>query len=120
MTHHCKNRELTVRMAAAYELDAKEVSFVTGSGKDTNKVQSIVEDAEELLEEQTVEHSGSAFFQPEGADESDDDDASGQETLAAATETSDGVDETGSAGDASDSDDEADADENQSGLNDFF
>ncbi len=61
MTHHCRNRDLTVRMAATYDLDESELSFVTGSGKDTNKVQSIVEDAEDLLEEEAVEHSGSAF-----------------------------------------------------------
>lgn len=51
MTHHCKNRELTVKMAAYYDMDEKEVSFVTGSGETTNKVQSIVEDAEEAKSE---------------------------------------------------------------------
>src|SRR6056297_1201894 len=61
MTHHCKNRELTVAMAARYDLEADHVSFVTGSGKDTNKVQSIVEDAQDLREAEAVEHSGGAF-----------------------------------------------------------
>ncbi|PSP21799.1 AAA family ATPase, partial [Halobacteriales archaeon QH_10_65_19] len=61
MTHHCKNRELTVAMAARYELEAEHVSFVTGSGEDTNKVQSIVEDARELREEQSVAASQGAF-----------------------------------------------------------
>ncbi|PSP69542.1 AAA family ATPase, partial [Halobacteriales archaeon QH_8_67_27] len=61
MTHHCKNRELTVAMAAKYELEAKHVSFVTGSGEDTNKVQSIVEDAGRLREERAVENAGGAF-----------------------------------------------------------
>lgn len=51
LTHHCKPRELTVQMAAYYDLDEKEVSFVTGSGKTTNKVQDIVEDAKELQDE---------------------------------------------------------------------
>ncbi|WP_266078097.1 replication factor C large subunit [Haladaptatus caseinilyticus] len=61
MTHHCKNRELTVTMAARYDMEAKHVSFITGSGKDTNKVQQIVEDAEESKEKAAVEHSGGAF-----------------------------------------------------------
>jgi len=49
-THHCKNRELTVDMTAAYTLDAEHVSFITDSGEDTNKVQDIVADAEALKE----------------------------------------------------------------------
>jgi len=61
MTHHCKNRDLTVAMTARYELDAEHVSFVTGSGETTNKVQSIVEDAEELREKASVEGSQGAF-----------------------------------------------------------
>jgi replication factor C large subunit len=61
MTHHCKNRELTVAMTAAYDLDAEHVAFVTGSGVDTNKVQGIVEDAERLREEAAVDASGGAF-----------------------------------------------------------
>ncbi|ELZ03824.1 replication factor C large subunit [Natrialba aegyptia] len=139
MTHHCKNRELTVRMAATYELDEKEVSFVTGSGKDTNKVQSIVEDAEEMIAEETVEHSGSAFFDAEGAaadevesaadgerggeDETNADAGTGgsneQETLAGATGTSsgDGGDEhEASATEA----DPTESSDDQSGLNDFL
>ncbi|MFW6384314.1 MAG: replication factor C large subunit [Halodesulfurarchaeum sp.] len=61
MTHHCKNRELTVAMTAAYDLEAEHVAFVTGSGEDTNKVQSIVEDAAGLREAAAVEHSAGAF-----------------------------------------------------------
>jgi replication factor C large subunit len=61
MTHHCKNRELTVAMAARYDLDTEHVAFVTGSGEDTNKVQSIVEDARRLRETAAVDHSGGAF-----------------------------------------------------------
>ncbi|AXR77587.1 replication factor C large subunit [Natrarchaeobaculum sulfurireducens] len=131
MTHHCTNRDLTVRTAAAYELNAKELSFVTGSGKDTNKVQSIVDDAEELLEEQTVEHSGSAFFQRDdssgadtdadssGADAGGDDDAGGQVTLAASSDEAASSDPD-DVSDGNDSSQDAEADENQSGLNDFF
>ncbi|APX96144.1 replication factor C large subunit [Natronorubrum daqingense] len=135
MTHHCKNRELTVRMAGAYELDESEVSFVTGSGKSTNKVESIVEDAEERREKQTVEHSGSAFFntgdssgddnQSAGSDESDEsatnestagEESDGQETLAAASGSDDGGSESGVEEGAT----EADEDDDQSGLSDFM
>lgn len=42
MTHHCKPEPFTEAVAAAFELDAGEVSYLTGSGKDTNKVQRIV------------------------------------------------------------------------------
>ena len=61
MTHHCKNRELTVAMAARYDLDAEHVSFITGSGETTNKVESILEDAQELREEAAAEASQAAF-----------------------------------------------------------
>jgi replication factor C large subunit len=102
MTHHCKNRELTVAMTAAYELEAEHVSYVTGSGKDTNKVQSIVEDARRLREEAAVEHSGGAF---EGGF------ASGTEPLDQHEAAS--TDATGAA------DDEEDDDDAQAGLGDF-
>ncbi|WP_324663867.1 replication factor C large subunit [Haloarcula sediminis] len=119
MTHHCTNRELTVAMAATYELETEHVSFITGSGESTNKVQSIVEDAERLREEAAVEHSGGAF---EGAvangagggsdDESDDDP---QATLGedASGETDDEPEETPDS-------DAADGDDQQSGLSDFM
>ncbi|WP_121744502.1 replication factor C large subunit [Natronorubrum halophilum] len=132
MTYHCKNRDLTVRMAAVYELDEGDVSFVTGSGKDTNKVQSIVANAEELLEAETVEHSGSAFFDagdsgadddPTGngdtdADSSDEtsDDADGQETLTAAT----GAAEDGTPSESDSTTDADESDDGQSGLSDFM
>jgi len=54
ITHHCKNREVTVAMAAIYELDESEVSFITGSGEDTNKVEDIVADAERMRAEAAV------------------------------------------------------------------
>ncbi|PSQ32848.1 AAA family ATPase, partial [Halobacteriales archaeon QS_9_70_65] len=83
MTHHCKNRELTVQMAARYEMDEEHVAFVTGSGKTTNKVGNIVEEAETRREEVAVEHSGGAFAAVEegaggdgpGGDGETDDDA---------------------------------------------
>jgi replication factor C large subunit len=84
MTHHCKNRELTVAMAARYELDEKHVSFVTGSGETTNKVQSIVENAQELREQQAADASQAAF---ESTTADDDDNTSGSAT---ATDEADG------------------------------
>ncbi|QRV15128.1 replication factor C large subunit [Haloterrigena salifodinae] len=132
MTHHCKNRDLTVRMAAVYELDEKEVSFVTGSGKDTNKVESIVEEAEERRTEETVEHSGSAFFEPEDAGDGDgeddpdaadsSDEADGQETLATAGSADDanGAAEPATDGPDVDGGEDPDADDDQSGLSDFL
>ena len=76
-----------------------------GSGESTNKVQSIVEDAERLREEAAVEHSGGAF---EGA---------------VASGAGDGGDDSEAADDGAtetpDSDD-AGEDDQQSGLSDFM
>jgi len=128
MTHHCRNRELTVRMAARYDLDAEHVAFVTGSGKTTNKVQGIVEEAEERTEAEAVEHSGGAFAALEAT--GDEGDTTGDEgnddtdgTLAAfgAAES-----ESGSVGeDTDDTDADAEAadagdDDGQAGLSDFM
>ncbi|MWG34216.1 replication factor C large subunit [Halomarina oriensis] len=109
MTHHCKNRELTVRMAAAYELEAKHVAFVTGSGEDTNKVQSIVEDAQQLREEAAVEHSDGAF----AGGEFDDEDAEAELDEA----TNDDANATDT--ESEDPDGEESGDQ-QSGLADFY
>ncbi|MFC5971847.1 replication factor C large subunit [Halomarina salina] len=126
MTHHCKNRELTVLMAATYELEAKHVAFVTGSGEDTNKVQSIVEDAERLREEAAVEHSGGAF----AGGEFDGDEAADEAPDGAVADAADGS--SGTAADAADDTDAAETDESdaeaetteesdqQSGLTDFY
>jgi len=133
MTHHCKNRELTVAMAAQYDMEASHVSFVTGSGKDTNKVQSIVEDAEELKEAQAVEHSDGAFEgamagQTEGG-EAGDGDETDDATGAADDEDADQVTLDDGAGDDEEAEDEdddsidsqdAEDDQSQSGLSDFM
>ena len=107
MTHHCKNRELTVAMAAAYDLEEKHVAYVTGSGEDTNKVQSIVEDAKERREVAAVEHSGGAFAGSHGA-----------ETEGIEVESEDSV-EDGDGETETESVEETDEDEAQSGLGDF-
>ncbi|WP_049969954.1 replication factor C large subunit [Haladaptatus cibarius] len=116
MTHHCKNRELTVAMAARYDLEEKHVSFVTGSGKTTNKVQQIVEDAEELKEQAAVEHSGGAFeggFGSKSDDEGEDDSEVEAE--------SEGEDSADDEPEEAESEDEGDAggDDGQASFGDF-
>jgi replication factor C large subunit len=130
MTHHCKNRELTVAMAAKYDLDTKHVSFVTGSGEDTNKVQSIVEDAERLREERAVENAGGAFDdavagggESGNADGTDGEAAAGgeggQASLDAETDAGNGT--AGDDGDDEEPTEEVvEDDDQQSGLSDFM
>jgi replication factor C large subunit len=112
MTHHCKNRELTVAMAARYELEPAHVAFVTGSGKDTNKVQSIVEDAERLREERAAEHTGGAFEDAtrEETTAPPGDESGGQETPADDADGDDDAEEEGATAD----------DDSQAGLSDFM
>ena len=114
MTHHCRNRELTVTMAARYDLEAEHVAFVTGSGEDTDKVQGIVADAAELRDEEAVSHAEGAFEgatrttgEPETGDGSDD------EASADPTDTEGEGDQHQDAGD------DSAADDSQSGLGDF-
>jgi len=136
MTAYCKPRELTVAMAARYELDAEHVAFVTGSGESTNKVQSIVEEAEELREREAVEHSGDAFLpgetldgvaggEGEGttADGEDDEDADGEgDGQATLTDAAGSGADAGSGEEpgAEDRAETAEDDDEQSGLSDFF
>ncbi|MFC7156649.1 replication factor C large subunit [Halomarina halobia] len=127
MTHHCKNRELTVEMVAHYDLEPEHVSFITGSGKDTKKVQSIVEEAEERRERAAVEHSGGAFeggrasAPDEGEDESEEGgDASEAEEDEPIEADGDGQAPSGGGGDESEDDADVDAGDQQSGLNDFL
>ncbi|SIR24919.1 replication factor C large subunit [Haladaptatus litoreus] len=115
MTHHCKNRELTVAMAARYDLEEKHVSFVTGSGKTTNKVQQIVEDAEELKEQSAVEHSGGAFEGSFGS--KSDDEGENVSEVEAESEAEDSADEPEEA----ETEDEGDdgGDDGQASFGDF-
>jgi replication factor C large subunit len=119
MTAYCRNRELTVAMAARYDLDAEHVAFVTGSGKSTNKVASVVEDAERRREEAAVEGSGGAFAPGDddtGSEEADpdapgDDDATGGS-----------AEQSGERAPEEDDEDEKGEEESdqQSGLSDFL
>lgn len=109
MTHHCTNRELTVAMAAAYDLDDDHVAFVTGSGKDTDKVQSIVADAQRRREQAVVDHGGDAFT-PGPSHESDHEDGEIPDIDPDAESPSKSGDVTETGGDE---------DDRQSGLGDF-
>ncbi|MFC7223409.1 replication factor C large subunit [Halalkalicoccus sp. GCM10025322] len=120
MTHHCKNRELTVQMAARYDLDAEHVAFVTGSGKDTNKVQGIVEEARERREVAAVDASGGAF---EGAKRTADAEANEADGTDEATEADeDPADEPTASVDSATEPPTEDPEErdSQSGLGDFM
>ena len=146
MTHHCKNRELTVAMTARYALDTEHVSFVTGSGESTNKVQSIVEDAQQLREEQAVEGSQGAFEggsagETDSESPTDDKTEGSEDETATEQETSNeqvSLTDAGSASDSADGDEAtkesvastdsdegssnagSEADDEQAGLSDFF
>ncbi len=133
ITHHCRNRELTVRMVARYDLDAEHVSFITGSGKTTNKVEGIIAEAEERREAATVEHSAGAFAPAEPAEETDGDEdgetegGEGEGTLAEfgaesvdADGDQDDEDDTTAPEDGSASDSSAEENDGQSGLSDFM
>jgi replication factor C large subunit len=50
MVQNCKNRLLTVHVAAAYELEPDTISYLTGSGKTTKKIKDILEEAIALRE----------------------------------------------------------------------
>ena len=122
MTHHCKPRDLTVAMAAWYDLDEAAVSYVTGSGETTNKVQSIVEDAREMRETEMESHTGGAFEgaapDADGGDGADTDgDANGDDAANRDDAADDVLD--GNA-DADDRAEDAEDDDGQSGLDDFF
>ena len=127
MTHHCRNRELTVRMVARYDLDAEHVAFVTGSGKTTNKVEGIIEEARERREAAAVEHSGGAFAPAKPTDADGDDESDQQdESDEAGTLAQFGADSAGASDNGGDDKGEAPADESedgddgQAGLSDFM
>jgi replication factor C large subunit len=122
VTHHCKPRELTVAMAAWYDLDEAGVAYVTGSGETTNKVASIVEDAADLRAEALEDHAGGAFAGDDsGAGEADALDDSDTEATDADPADADVLDRDDGAADA-EADGEAAAadDDGQAGLSDFM
>ncbi|MFW6436077.1 MAG: replication factor C large subunit [Halococcoides sp.] len=106
MTHHCRNRDLTVAMAARYDMDDEEVAFVTGSGKDTNKVGDIVADATAMR--------GDPDEDPQRVDSSESPTDAATQTASASANGSNGQPATDDASDDEDADDDS-----QTGLGDF-
>ncbi|PSP67082.1 AAA family ATPase [Halobacteriales archaeon QS_1_69_70] len=126
MTHHCTNRELTVRMAARYDLDEEHVAFVTGSGKTTNKVQGIVEEARTRREAAAVEHSGGAFAPGPGGEagearneDGDAEDANGADAVGGSDASAEDPAADGDDRSVEDRAEEADSDDGQAGLSEF-
>jgi replication factor C large subunit len=101
MTHHCKPRDRTVRMAAAFDLDADQVAAITGSGADTNKVADIVADAEDLRTQGAVEAAADLF-----GGRADDSGAAGDSGADSGTE--DAAADSGGATDSGETDGDAD------------
>lgn len=100
MVPYCKPKQLTTEIAAWYDMDAEEVASITGSGKTTNKVQGIVEDAKEMQSDFEIQ-------QPEELNSFDD------------TTSKDTTDENTTSKDKSDETDEMRSDaENQSESSD--
>jgi replication factor C large subunit len=123
MTHHCKPRELTVEMAAAYDLDAADVSAITGSGETTNKVQDVVNDAE-ALQAEAATAGADALFAPSDGEAAAEDTATdagdeGTTTLVDAAGGSDSnADSDDSAAGTGDDDSDSKADRNERAKND--
>jgi replication factor C large subunit len=123
--HHCKPRDLAVAVTAYFEFDESALSAVSGSGASTNKVQGIVEDAEELREDALEAHAGGAFAgapRAEGADAADAEDAAAAAADGSEPADADEPEPQGAAGDPDDgpSGTEEDGDDDsQAGLSDF-
>lgn len=109
MTHHCHARELTIQMAGTYDLDADEVSFVTGSGASTNKVEGIIEEAQERRQSAAVGRTEGAF-EPRAEETASD----GDDPAAEQTET-----ETDSADSVAEDSGETEEEDSQADLGDF-
>ncbi|SFR61934.1 replication factor C large subunit [Halogeometricum limi] len=125
ITHHCKPRDVTVAMAAWYDFDESAVSFVTGSGETTNKVQSVVEDAREMREAEMEAHTGGAFAgsvpDDEGAATGDGGGATTDGTDANENDAGqNGADDVLDRDAAESPEDDTEEDDGQSGLDDFF
>jgi replication factor C large subunit len=112
-------------MTAWYDFDESHVSYVTGSGESTNKVESIVEDARARREELLEAHAGDAFAadasDAHGEDEEstgngEEEDETAETTLDDLGDTGDESDGDGDGGDTTDGDGR---DDGQSGLFDF-
>ena len=125
ITHHCKPRDLTVAMAAAYDLDEAGVAFVTGSGESTNKVESIVEDAQTLRDDRMEDNTGGVFAASDNGRGGEPVDERGDGTAGGDGGDADAGDDRSKAGsgdgtDTVDTDGEESDDDGQAGLGDFL
>ncbi|EMA67521.1 replication factor C large subunit [Halorubrum aidingense JCM 13560] len=114
VTHHCKPRDLTVAMAAAYDLDEAGVSFVTGSGETTNKVESIVADAQ-ARRDQLIEDNADGAFAGVAREAVDN----GSKSDPTEPESPDGTSDDEEHSEAENGDDGSE-DDGQAGLSDFL
>jgi replication factor C large subunit len=116
MTHHCKNKELTIEMVSNYDLDESEVSEITGSGKTTNKVENIVEEGQARQRQMKEESDASWGTTNENASDSTE-----TQSTNTSTETEDATTTTESDSDDGDNTDEDESDDGeQAGLDDFM
>jgi replication factor C large subunit len=99
-------------MAAYYDLDESEVSEVTGSGKTTNKVESIVSDAADLQTENAEN-----FFSITVEESLVESDAENKRNKQSETDEQQ-VEETDQ--DEDEIEDDTDDDTGQTGLNEFM
>lgn len=53
---YCKPKKLAIDISAEYQLNEKQIAELTGSGKNTNKVNDIVDEAEENISEFEIEY----------------------------------------------------------------
>jgi len=125
ITHHCKPRDLTVAMAAAYDLDEAGVAFVTGSGESTNKVESIVEDAQTLRDDRMEDNTGGVFAASDNGRGREPVDERGDGTADGDGGDADAGDDRSKAGsgdgtDTVDTDGDESDDDGQAGLGDFL
>lgn len=123
MTHHCKNKELTIQMAAHYDLDESEVATITGSGESTNKVQGIVEEAKDRRRGDTEK-----MFtilpernQRDKVDTSEDDEPEAEaEEEKEDDDVEENITEEEYQADSAEEEDEEDDDDGQRGLDEFL
>jgi len=92
------------------------VAFVTGSGESTNKVESIVEDAQERREEQLEAHAGDAFAVRVGDEPTDPQDTDDHSDHGSDADR----ENSGLSENTSDEEEPTGEDDGQSGLEDFI
>lgn len=119
MIEYCKPRETALELTARYDLDASHLAHVSGSGKTTNKVEGIVEEAAAVRAEAAVAHGGDAFAPPAPGTEHDAE-SSSEAALADQAASDPGEAEADSSETEPDAADAEADDDSQAGLSDFI